>query len=171
MNNNFPYNKNKAIAAIVFVLRELDGTVGLHKLSKILYFADQKHLVEFGRPIIGDTYQAMNYGPVPHSTYNLAKNATPSQFSKHGGHTLLLEDYDDAIFEELSITDMEFLSESVIENKNLTFKELTNKSHKEAWTKNEGSFISVLDIAKEAGADDDMLNYISQNITNQIFAA
>ena len=80
MNNNFSYNKDKAIAAIVFVLREMDGSVNLHKLSKILYFADQRHLIEFGRPIIGDNYQAMQYGPVPHATYNLAKNETFMEF-------------------------------------------------------------------------------------------
>ena len=170
MNNNFSYNKDKAIAAIIFVLREMDGTVGFHKLAKILYFADQKHLLEFGRPIIGDTYQAMEYGPVPHSTYNLAKNEAHSQFSKHGTHILLLEEYDDEVFEELSETDMEFLSESVIENKDLTFQQLVDKSHKYAWTKNEGQFMDILDIAKEAGADENMLKYISQNIENQTFA-
>ncbi len=171
MNTNFLYNRDKAVAAIVFVLREMDGTIGFHKLSKILYFADQKHLVEFGRPITGDTYQAMNFGPVPHTTYNLVKRETPPQFSKHGAYNLLLEEYDDAIFEELSETDMEFLSQSVIENKDLTFQQLVDKSHKEAWTKNEGQFINIIDIAKEAGADENMLNYISQNIKNQTFAA
>ena len=171
MNKNFSYNKDKAIAAIIFVLREIGGIVDLHKLSKILYFADQKHLIEFGRPIIGDVYQAMDYGPVPHATYNLAKNEVHTQFSKHGAFNLFLEEYDAAIFEELSETDMELLSDAVIENKDLTFKQLVDKSHKYAWTKNEGQFMDILDIAKEAGADEEMLQYIIQNIENETFAA
>jgi uncharacterized phage-associated protein len=171
MNKNFSYNRNKAIAAITFVLREIGGIIDLHKLSKILYFADQKHLIEFGRPIIGDVYQAMEYGHVPHATYNLAKNEIHPQFSKHGAFNLFLEEYEEAIFEELSETDMEFLSESVIENKDLTFGQLVDKSHKYAWMENAGQFMDVLDIAKEAGADGDMLKYITQNIENETFAA
>ncbi len=171
MNRNFLYNKNKAIAAIVFILREMDGSIGLHKLSKILYFADQKHLLEFGRPIIGDTYKAMKHGPVPDLTYNLAKHGNHSQFSKQGEYNLFLENYEDIIFEELSETDKDALSTSIIENKDLTFRQLSDKSHKDAWTKNEGQQIGIMDIAKEAGADENMLNYISQNIENQTFAA
>ncbi|MGB0862195.1 MAG: Panacea domain-containing protein [Saprospiraceae bacterium] len=171
MNKNFSYNKDKAIAAIVFVLREMDGSVNLHKLSKILYFADQKHLIEFGRPIIGDNYQAMQYGPVPHATYNIVRNEVNPEFSRQGGYNLLLEEYEETIFEELSATDMEFLSDSVIDNKDLTFQQLIDKSHKYAWTKNEGKFMDVLDIATEAGADSDMLKYISHNIENQNFAS
>jgi hypothetical protein len=44
MNKNFSYNKDKAIAATIFVLREIGGIIDLHKRSKILHFADQKHL-------------------------------------------------------------------------------------------------------------------------------
>jgi uncharacterized phage-associated protein len=171
MNKNFSYNKNKAIAATIFVLREIGGIIDLHKLNKILYFADQKHLIEFGRPIIGDVYEAMEYGPVPYATYNLAKNEVHTQFSKHGAFNLFLEEYEEVIFEELSETDMEFLSDAVIENKDLTFKQLVDKSHKYAWTKNEGQFMDILDIAKEAGADEEMLKYIIQNIENETFAA
>lgn len=171
MNRNFPYNKDKAIAAIVFILREIDGIIGLHKLSKILYFADQKHLVEFGRPIIGDTYKAMPYGPVPSATYDLVKSDNQSEFSKYGGHNLLLKEYDETIFEELSETDKNVLRISTIENKDLTFQQLVDKSHKDAWKKNEGQYMGIMDIAREAGVDENMIDYISQNIENQTFAA
>lgn len=37
----------------------------IHKLFKILWFADLLHLKQYGRSVTGDTYIAMNYGPVP----------------------------------------------------------------------------------------------------------
>jgi uncharacterized phage-associated protein len=35
------------------------------KAAKLLYFADKYHLVRYGRPIIGDRYHSLDYGPVP----------------------------------------------------------------------------------------------------------
>ena len=62
----FDIDKSKAINSILFVLNELgDKKSDAHKVFKILYFADQKHLVTYGRPITGDTYLKMTYGPVP----------------------------------------------------------------------------------------------------------
>ena len=48
----FDIDKSKAINSILFVLNELgDKKSDAHKVFKILYFADQKHLVTYGRPI------------------------------------------------------------------------------------------------------------------------
>ena len=50
----FDIDKSKAINSILFVLNELgDKKSDAHKVFKILYFADQKHLVTYGRPITG----------------------------------------------------------------------------------------------------------------------
>lgn len=39
---------------------------------KLVFFADRYHLRKYGRPITGDCYLAMNYGPVPSGTKDLA---------------------------------------------------------------------------------------------------
>ena len=52
--------QQKAINSLLYVISKLEKA-DTHKTYKILYFADQKHLVRYGRPIIGDTYVKMPY--------------------------------------------------------------------------------------------------------------
>ena len=39
----------------------------------VLLFADKKHLERYGRFITGDTYSAMENGPVPSFAYDVVK--------------------------------------------------------------------------------------------------
>lgn len=43
------------------------------KVSKLLFFADKTHLLWYGRPVLGDRYIKMEFGPVPSFAYNLMK--------------------------------------------------------------------------------------------------
>lgn len=45
------------------------------KAMKLLYFIDKHHLIRHGRPITGDTYYKLPYGPVPTLSYDLLKEA------------------------------------------------------------------------------------------------
>ena len=38
-----------------------------------MFFADKEHLLDYGRPITGDSYVAMEHGPVPTSTRDILK--------------------------------------------------------------------------------------------------
>ena len=46
MNERFYMKKEKIINSMLFILNNLGGQSDLHKIFKILYFADQKHLIE-----------------------------------------------------------------------------------------------------------------------------
>ncbi len=48
------------------------GVADLTKLkaAKLLYFADKEHLLRYGRPILGDVYFCLPYGPVPSVALN-----------------------------------------------------------------------------------------------------
>jgi uncharacterized phage-associated protein len=48
------------------------GVTDLTKLkaAKLLYFADKEHLLRYGRPILGDVYFCLPYGPVPSVALN-----------------------------------------------------------------------------------------------------
>jgi len=46
---------------------------GLHNIAKVFYFADKRHLREYGRLICGDSYVAMKYGPAPSAIYGMLK--------------------------------------------------------------------------------------------------
>ena len=75
MKQMFQYEA--ALNALLFwPFQSLGDKSDMHKLCKILYFADQRHLSLYGRSITGDTYIAMQYGPVPSNVDDILKSRT-----------------------------------------------------------------------------------------------
>ncbi len=179
MKQRFKFETEKVLHSILFILQNLGGRSDFHKIFKILYFADQKHLVTYGFPITGDVYIAMEYGPVPSQTYDNLKSVKKEK--PESVYSSFLDIQNDQVIakkqadmEELAESDVAFLSSSIKENKDLTFDQLTIKSHQYAWKKNYIGFynpseISVMDIADEVGIDQAMKDYISLNIENEQF--
>lgn len=62
----------KALEVIVYISHYTDN---LFNIVKTLYFADKCHLENYGRLISGETYIAMEDGPVPSGAYDLVKVA------------------------------------------------------------------------------------------------
>jgi uncharacterized phage-associated protein len=60
----FAFNDAKAVEVLAYIVSEWDGISPFY-VSKVLFFAEKEHLNAYGRPIIGDTYIAMDEGPVP----------------------------------------------------------------------------------------------------------
>jgi uncharacterized phage-associated protein len=178
---NFKFNQDKAIAAVLFValrLIERHGKNGahLHKIFKILYFADQKHLANFGRPIIGDFYIAMNHGGVPSRIYDMVKMVRGdsicqdtlgfNKFFEVSGHFLLPKQ--DPAMDEFSQSDLECLEKSIVENQDLNFEQLKEKSHDRAYNRaNKDDKISFREMAKVLGADETVLEFIKFNSENE----
>lgn len=166
------------INSLLFVLDKLGGEGDFHKLFKIMYFADQKHLLRYGSLITDDNYVAMNNGPVPSMTYDILKalrgdgllETYKPQFeeyfellSKYEVKSISSPDLD-----ELSDSEQECLLESVSENKDLDFNKLTNKSHDSAWASaDQDCEMSIQDIALAAGANQQLIDYINDSIENQ----
>jgi uncharacterized phage-associated protein len=73
----FPYDKDRAHNAALWLLHRNGMQLSLMKLLKLVFLADLKHLLTFERPIIGGTYKAMTYGPVANELYNDMKSAEP----------------------------------------------------------------------------------------------
>jgi uncharacterized phage-associated protein len=82
----FEFNLDKLIHAIAFFCaKHVDGLTKL-KIAKLLYFADKKHLLEYGAPIIGDVYWCMEFGPVPSFALNEMNEAiSRSEVVSEGG--------------------------------------------------------------------------------------
>lgn len=162
---NFNLHKEKAVNSLLFVISQLEKA-DTHKTYKILYFADQKHLLKYGRPIIGDTYVKMQYGPVP----SFVKNVVDEEIqgleeivAKYNGY--FLKPLKDVNLDYLSESDIECLNESITENKDLPFAFLTDKSHDYAYNKANWQ-IDYIDMAKTLGADENVLMYINQQMIN-----
>lgn len=70
---SFTFSHRKATQALNFFARQEGGVLNKLKAMKLVYFADRYHLRRYGRPVIGDEYLAMNYGPVPAGTKDIAE--------------------------------------------------------------------------------------------------
>lgn len=76
----FNMNEEKAIAVLAWLANKQPGIDAFY-VSKVLYFADKEHLNRFGRPILGDQYIRMEFGPVPSQTYDLIKKTSANKIA------------------------------------------------------------------------------------------
>jgi uncharacterized phage-associated protein len=162
----------KTTAALLYVVSKLGKEKSeMHSIFKALYFADRKHLANYGRMIINDKYIAMDNGPVPSLIYDGCKKSRSSgenfcdMFIMNGRmHIQALKDPD---LDELSSSDIECLDAGITEVKNMNYAERTKNSHdsayNNAWEIKPNSPISVIEIAKAGGAHDEIIQFLSGN--------
>ena len=62
-----------ATQALNYLASKSGGTLNKLKALKLIYFADRFHLRKYGRPVTGDEYLAMTYGPVASSVKDIAE--------------------------------------------------------------------------------------------------
>jgi len=68
------FNLIKATESVKLILLNFERhTTDFHKILKILYFAEQRHIAILGVPIFNDSYIAMKNGPVPSNLYDIFK--------------------------------------------------------------------------------------------------
>jgi len=67
------FDQRKALHALLFVVTHLPKLANVYNVLKCLYYADRKHLQEYGRQIYGDTFYALEHGPVPSAAYEIVK--------------------------------------------------------------------------------------------------
>ncbi len=180
----FQFDEEKAIAAILHIVSEVqqrgETKIGFHKIFKILYFADRKHLAQWGRPVTGDYFVAMNYGPVPSNIYDMLKSAKGDSsfidqdkyndyFEIYGGHWVKTKQSAD--MDVLSESDLKALHRAIEKNAHLDFSQLVQMSHDQAWrSATKDGKISYKRMALEEGADSEMLAYIRHNAANSTFS-
>ena len=176
---NFNIDIDKTVESSLYILGKVPSC-DMHMLYKILYFADSEHLAEYGRPITGDEYIAMKFGPVPSLLRNVINSVNnPNPWLKID---IDAKQYFDVVSyfvgakracntDILSESDIECLDKSIERLKSFSFDQRTRESHNFAWenaaNSNYNGEISPLDMASTAGANFDMLKYIESNIENQ----
>ncbi len=171
------FDKRCLMEVLLYILNATKGTDIYHVL-KILYFAEQKHLVKWGSRITADCFRAYEYGPVADQLYHAIRNSRKldkelpgmlqdvAHFAGDDAPNVLLAKRE-ADLDYLSKSEMECLDEAIRENVGLTFDELKRKSHDAAWQEAyeaDDDTMSTLSIAKAAGADEAMLEYISEQL-------
>lgn len=169
------FNKDVALQAMLYILSKL-GTADMHKVSKILYFADRSHLSKYARSITGDDYIKMSYGPVPSNVYDIMKAIRGDSYFANTSEAKSLEQYFrfinskdivplmDANLDYLSESD-ECIDEAIAICKDLNFEELTRLSHDFAWTNTAlNAKMSVKDILCEVGDSEEYIEYVNQKL-------
>lgn len=176
----FCFDEEKAIASLLYISHTLIQRkirTDLHKIFKIMYFADMKHMVKYGRSITSDYYIAMADGPVPSQIYDMAKairgdskvctsDKYASFFDVKGGYLVSPKRPPD--LDNLSTSDIECLDQSLLENQRLTYSQLKKKSHDPAYDKaDRNSEISPEDMASVGGGDQKAIEYMKEAATIQ----
>jgi len=148
---NFSFDDRKLVQAIAFFSMRGINDLTKMKVAKLLFYADKRHLLEYGRPILGDTYYCMEHGPVPSASLNEMDDAVqPEQEVLPAEESLLTSVltidcsgrypsfrlknetlFDSSVF---SRSDVQVLEDVCKEYGRLTAHQLRNLSHEEpAW--------------------------------------
>ena len=160
---NVQFDKEKSLNALLYVANRVQRK-DFHKIFKIIYFADRQHLADWGRPITGDIYIAMEAGPVPSRLYDMLKIVRGDSYlpDMEGlGKYFQVENWmyvrplQDADLHKLSANEQEAMSAAIEKYANLSYDEIKEKSHDVAWRSTARDFsISWDNIAREAGLDE-----------------
>lgn len=166
------YERKKLTEAVLFILEETGG-IDFYHVFKILYFAEAKHLAEWGCRIAADEFRAFKFGPVPVCLYGAIKEldapgiglaeelAAVVRFAGEDAPNVLLPARS-ANLDYLSASELEALRQSIAENKSLTFGQLVSKSHDTAWVAACGGTLSPVDMAKTHHASPEIIEYIEE---------
>jgi len=142
---HFPFEPERALESLLYVAAKLPRPT-LHNISKMLYFADKRHLWKYGSLMSGDQYRAMEYGPVPSAIYDMM-NAVRDNACAQAVRGIPMEKLKQSISVtgfsvtplraadpmELSESNEECMDWAVEEYGNCSFGELTDRSHDETW--------------------------------------
>lgn len=174
---NIEQETAKILAPCLYVLNKT-GKISKHHLSKILYFADKSHIAKYGRMLTGQKYIAMKDGPVPSQLYDFIKFAEGiSDGFFQTAHVQYVPQFIGfapryyvfaklpAEMQFLSVSAVQALDESILANKDASFEVRRDNSHDSAWQEawerpGKNKEISIIEIAKSAGANAAMIDYI-----------
>ena len=165
------FDKTKTLNALLFVANRVQRK-DFHKIFKIIYFADRQHLADWGRPITGDTYVAMEAGPVPSRLYDMLKMVRGDSYMPDSEglsqyfqieNWMYVKPLQDADLNRLSPNEQEALSDAIAKYASLSYDEIKEKSHDVAWLSTARDFsISWDNIAREAGLDGEELECLNE---------
>ena len=149
----FKFEQAKAIAAIEALVDGGIRDLTRGKIAKLLFFADKRHLVQYGRPITGDWYAALPHGPLPSNVGNMIEAFENGNTSASGVDRMMelfvldrlyqyprLKKADSTpkaiLAEELSDSDLQVLNDCISDLGKLPFSELRSISHDQPAYKN-----------------------------------
>ena len=176
---------SKIQAVVAYILKKVPQGLDYIHLFKIMYFAQQEHLVVWGLPIMDDSFVARRHGAVPTLTYKVIKSVEcgreVSDDLKEFYNTITVttdEDHQliklangaDCDMDELSESNTEILDKWIKNCMDINSYKLSDLSHDKAWKQakrqtdktGEDTKITLYAMAKAGGAPDGMLEVIKE---------
>lgn len=133
----FNFNTEKSIEVILYFANKIEN-ITHHKLFKLMFYADIYHINKYNRPITGDNYIAMQYGPVPSimrdilTENDLYLEALPDELpfvTVKVKNKPIIKAFRESNNDYFSGSDIEAMNHSIDKYKNLNFQQLTDISH------------------------------------------
>ncbi|NEP57940.1 MAG: SocA family protein [Symploca sp. SIO2G7] len=172
MNYSFNFNLEKGIETIVYLSEKL-AEPDLYRILKIIYFANKEHLEKYGRFICGDSYIAMEHGPVSSEIYNLfnavkgekvwisneAISQAKASFTVEDQYKI--KDIRSPNLDIFSDSDLECLNYALEQYSSLSLDELEHLSHDEAWkTTNKNAVIDIEKIVATLNNQQELISHL-----------
>lgn len=136
----FKISYAKAIEALVWLAKMKPG-IDVYHVAKVLFYADKMHVNKYLRPIIGDNYIKMSYGPVPSGVLDLIKKnmwLSPNQRKNiedsleiDAENKFKLKALRDPDLDYFSNSDLECMDDSLKKYGGLSFDQLYGLTHLE----------------------------------------
>ena len=170
----FRFNPHKAIEVIVWLASRKPG-ITFHTLLKLLFFADKRHLNRYGRPIVGDDYVVMQYGPVASTTYDILKDEALAKELVHGERPFRVQGRfqvyvdQEVDYQALSESDIKALDWAMTNYGQLTFDELSELTHKDpAYVNAEGHLIRYEDFLEDSDGREERISELRESARRMV---
>jgi|GEM_PF-686440 len=178
---SFRFEINKAIHLLIFSVHSLGGKAPFHKLCSLLYLADIRHLMQYGIPMLGDTYLSTKNGIFPFNILSIYKqlkgegffNDFAFNFSEYFSLNEDLELQSLTPYNEgyIAVSEATCLFETIREHKQVSHEHLSDKIMDYAWQHaNRNSEVSYEDIALAKDAAPEFRDYIRQSRENECYS-
>ena len=171
---------SKIKAVILYIMQRFPQGIDYIKLFKILYFAQQEHLVKYGKVLVDESFCAVKHGPVPTFTYKALQVAEGKPLE--GDFKEFLSDIiinNQKVYSSTA-PDMDYISganqkcldDSIAKYKDVDPYDLSILSHDSAWKQAnqrmeddpQKNYMTLIDIARAGQASEEMIDYIREKI-------
>lgn len=152
---HFEVDAEKATQALnYFARKQHDHVISKLAAIKLVFFSDRYHLRRYGRPVVGDTYYAMQYGPVASTVLAIADAAANSDVQAYASQYVFsipnpngnprelrsLREVDPDVFSRTDIEALEFAYDHFFANDPFRMVDITHVYPE--WKKHEAALVS-----------------------------
>lgn len=168
----YNFNEEKTINVVLYIAEKLKRR-DFHKIFKILYFSDREFLNQYGVTITGDTYIAMDAGPVPTKTYDMFKIVRGDSYmqdTKNLGRYFAVSNWmfilplQKANLDNIASAEKDIIDAMISRYGDMSYDEIKEKSHDVAWRSTARDYpISFESMALESGMDAEDIPYLEES--------